>query len=141
MSRARTIGDMSTANPHPKNSAIFWTGSGICTKRVLNITKKRGLDGGITDCLKIKKRQKWIEHLQKQKKITSTERYSKKRLKQIEKKIHKKIRQIEQSDLNTSIVDIITNPNKNWRKLKQQKYTTEKSFFPGTDKKKENSPT
>ncbi len=55
MSRAKTISDMSTANPHPKNSAIFWTGSGICTKRVLNITKKRGLDGGITDCLKIKK--------------------------------------------------------------------------------------
>ena len=136
MSCAKTIGDMSTANPHPQNSAIFWTGSGICTKRVLDITKKRGLDGGITDCLKIKKRQKWIEHLHKQQKITSTERYGRKRLKKIEKKIHKKIPQIEQSDLNMSIVDIITNPNENWRKLKHQKYTTEKSFFSGTDKKR-----
>ena len=35
-----------------------------------------------------------------------------------------------------SIVDIITNPNENWRKLKHQKYTTEKSFFSGMDKKR-----
>jgi hypothetical protein len=43
---------------HPKDSAIFWTGSGICTTRVLNITQKRGLDGNMTNCLKIDKSKK-----------------------------------------------------------------------------------
>jgi hypothetical protein len=55
MSHAKTIGHMSPKNPHPKDSAIYWTRSGICTTRVLNITKKRGLVGRITNCLKIKK--------------------------------------------------------------------------------------
>jgi hypothetical protein len=73
MSHAKTIGHMCPKNPHPKDSALYWTGLGICTKRVLNIMKKRGLDGGITDCLKIKKRQKWIEHLHKQGEQTSAE--------------------------------------------------------------------
>ncbi len=53
MSHAKTMGQITPNNPHPKDSAIFWTGSGICKNRVLNITKKRGLDGNITNCLKI----------------------------------------------------------------------------------------
>ncbi len=55
LSCAKTMGWMTPNNPHPKDSAIFWTGSGICKNRVLNITKKRGLDGNITNCLKINK--------------------------------------------------------------------------------------
>jgi hypothetical protein len=61
MSRAKTMGQTTPNNPHPKDSAIFWTGSGICENRVLNITKKRGLDGNITNCLKINKRQASIK--------------------------------------------------------------------------------
>jgi hypothetical protein len=57
MSHAKTMGHMTPNNPHPKDSAIFWIGSGICKNRVLNITMKRGLDGNITNCLKINKRQ------------------------------------------------------------------------------------
>jgi hypothetical protein len=41
MSHAKTMGQMTPNNPRPKNSAIFWTGSGICKNRVLNIPKKR----------------------------------------------------------------------------------------------------
>ncbi len=52
MSRAKTMGHTTPNNSHPKDSAIFWTGLGICKNRVLNITKKRGLDGNITNCLK-----------------------------------------------------------------------------------------
>jgi hypothetical protein len=41
MSRAKTIGMVTPNNLHPKDSStIFWTGSGICLNRVLNITKK-----------------------------------------------------------------------------------------------------
>jgi hypothetical protein len=39
LSRAKTIGTVTPNNFHPKDSAIFWTGSGICLNRVLNITK------------------------------------------------------------------------------------------------------
>ncbi len=52
MSHAKIMGQMTPNNPHPKDSAIFWTGLGICKNIVLNITKKRGLDGNITNCLK-----------------------------------------------------------------------------------------
>ncbi len=64
MSHAGTMGRMTPNNPHPKESAIFWTGLEICKNRVLNITKKRGLDGKITNCLKINKRQ-WVTSLNK----------------------------------------------------------------------------
>jgi hypothetical protein len=40
MSRAKTIGMVTQNNLHPKDSTIFWTGSGICLNRALNITKK-----------------------------------------------------------------------------------------------------
>ncbi len=41
MSRAKTMGQMTPNNRHPKDSAIFWTGLGICKNSVLNITKER----------------------------------------------------------------------------------------------------
>jgi hypothetical protein len=57
MSRAKIMSDMTPNNHHLKHSTKFWTGSRICKNRVLNITKKRGLEGNITNCLKINKRQ------------------------------------------------------------------------------------
>jgi len=42
LSSAKTIGTASPTELHPKDSAIFWTGSGICSTRVLNITQKKG---------------------------------------------------------------------------------------------------
>jgi hypothetical protein len=72
MSHAKTMGHMTPNNPHPKDSAIFWTGSGICENRVLNITKKSGLDSNITNCLKINKRQEWVNHLLEKKSTNLT---------------------------------------------------------------------
>ena len=50
LSRAKTIGTVSTNTLHPKDSAIYWTGSGLCTTRVLNITQKRKPDGTMKNC-------------------------------------------------------------------------------------------
>jgi hypothetical protein len=84
------MGQTTPYNPHPKDGAIFWTGSGICENRVLNITKKRGLDGNITNCLKINKRQAWVNHLVlEQSQLTSSGRYSEKRANKIEKNAQK----------------------------------------------------
>ncbi len=92
LSRAKTIGTVSPNELHPKDSAIFWTGSGICTTRVLNITQKRGLNSNMTNCLKIDKRQKWVDHLFEQNSITYTKQYIKKRLKKIKRTLHKNIK-------------------------------------------------
>ncbi len=40
-SRATTIGDMTIDTPHPKTSALYWTGTGISINRVLDGTTKR----------------------------------------------------------------------------------------------------
>jgi hypothetical protein len=79
------MGQMIPSNPHPKDSAIFWTGSGICKNRVLNITKKRGLNGNITNCLKINKRQEWVNHLLEQSELTSFGQYSERQVNKIKK--------------------------------------------------------
>ncbi len=129
MSHAKTMGQITPNNPHPKDSAIFWTGLGICNNRVLNITKKRGLDGNITNCFKINKRQAWVNHLLEQSQLTSSGGYSERRVNKTEKKMPKKLSLLENVDLKQAIVEIITNPNKNWKKLKREKYMTEKSYF------------
>jgi hypothetical protein len=120
---------MTPNNCHPNYSAIFWTGSGICETRILNITKKRGLDDNITNCLKINKRQEWVNHLLEQSQLTSSGWYSERQVDKIKKKMPKKLSLMENVDLKQAIAEIITNPNKNWKKLKREKYMTEKSYF------------
>jgi hypothetical protein len=129
MSHAKTMGHITPNNPHPKDSAIFWTGLGICENRILNITKKRGPDGNITNCLKIYKRQEWVNHLLKQSQLTSSGQYSERQIKKIKKKMPKKLSLLEHEHLKQSIAEIITNPNEKWKKLKRKKYITEKSYF------------
>ncbi len=129
MSRAKTMGQMTPNNPHSKDSAIFWTGSGICKNRVLNITKKRGLDSNITNCLKINKRKEWANHLLEQSQLISSGRYSERQVNKIEKKMPKKLSLLKHVDLKHAIAEIITNPNKNRKKPKREKYMTEKSYF------------
>jgi len=41
----------------------------------------------------------------------------------------KKLSLLEHVDLNQAIAEIFTNPNKNWKKLKKEKYITEKFYF------------
>ncbi len=97
MSHAKTIGHITPNNPHPTDSAIFWTGLGICKNRILNITKKRGLNRNITNCLKINKRQEWVNHLLKQSQLTSSGWYSERQVKKIEKKMPKKLSLLERA--------------------------------------------
>jgi hypothetical protein len=41
----------------------------------------------------------------------------------------KKLSLLEHGDLKQAIAEIITNPNKNWKKLNGGKYMTEKFYF------------
>jgi hypothetical protein len=102
---------------------------GICKNRVLNITKKRGLDGNITNCLKVNKRQAWVNHLLEQSQLTLSGQYSERRVNKIKNKMPKKVSLLENVDKKQAIAEIITNPSKNWKNLKREKYMTEKSYF------------
>ena len=65
-SRAKTIGDMTIGTPHPKTSALYWTGSGMSINRVLNGTTKKQLNTQgqeRVDCLKVEKRRKWVRSI------------------------------------------------------------------------------
>jgi hypothetical protein len=41
MSRAKTIGDMTNDTPNLRNSAVYWTGSGMSKNRVLHGSTKK----------------------------------------------------------------------------------------------------
>jgi hypothetical protein len=74
--------------PHPKTSALYWTGSGMSANRVLNgTTKKQHNTQGQerVNCLKTDKRHKWVRYLTQQKEITTTDTYNNERLKRIKK--------------------------------------------------------
>ena len=129
LSRAKTIGTVTPNILHPKDSAIFWTGSGMCLTRVLNITQKKGLSGNMTNCLKVDKRQKWVEHLIERNHVTTSQQYQRKRMKKIKKKIPKNIQQMEDLDLQKAIATMITKPNETWKRIRGEKYMVPRSYF------------
>jgi hypothetical protein len=70
-----------------------------------------------------------VNHLLKQSQLTPPRGYSERWLNNIKKKIPQKLNLLEHVDLKQAIAEIITNPNKNWKKLKREIYMTEKSYF------------
>jgi hypothetical protein len=83
----------------------------------------------MTNCLKINKRQNWVDHLLQQNHLTSTKQYTEKQMKKVERKLPKNIQLLKQAKLQRAISEIITNPNKTWMNLKREKYMVPKSYF------------
>jgi hypothetical protein len=50
-------------------------------------------------------------------------------MKKIKKKLPKNIKLLKTAELQRAIAEIITNPNKTWKKLKREKYMVPKSYF------------
>ena len=98
LSRAKTIGTITPDEIHPKNSAIFWTGSGMCLNRVLNVTQKKGDHGNMVNCLKVDQRQSWVDHLFERNRITTTKQFKPKWMKKIESILPKQIRLYTKTD-------------------------------------------
>ncbi len=129
LSRAKTIGTVTPNNLHPKDSTKFWTGSGICLKRVLNITKKGHLTVTWQTSWRLAKDKiGWI-NLPQQNHLTSTKQYNEKWMKKIERKLPKNIQLLKRVELQRAIAEIITNPNKTWKNLKRERYMVPKSYF------------
>ncbi len=120
MSHAKTMADMTNDTPNPRNSAVYWTGSGMSKNRVLHgSTKKQIHTQGQerVNCLKIEKRDNWVTYLTERCKNTSSEQYNKKKLKKIKKNIKKVIAGEElQTDVMQSITNIIIYAQANSRK-------------------------
>jgi hypothetical protein len=82
------------------------------------------------NCLKIKKRETWVNYLTEQCKNTSSQQYNKKKLKKIKKKMKNVIAGEEiRTDVLQSITNIIINPSKKWKELRSKDYLMTQTFF------------
>ncbi len=89
MSHARTMGDMTNDTPNPRNSAMYWTGClhGSTKKQMHTQGQER------VNCLKIEKRENWVNYLTEQCKNTSSQQYNKEKLKKIKKKLKRSLQE------------------------------------------------
>jgi hypothetical protein len=83
----------------------------------------------MTNCLKAEKRQKWVNLLFEQNRITTTRQYKQKQMHKIKRKLPKHIEKIKWVELQQAIATMITNPNKIWNNLRKEKYMVPKSYF------------
>jgi hypothetical protein len=83
----------------------------------------------MTNCLKVDKRQKWVEHLFERNHVTTSQQYQRKGMKNIKKKIPKNIQQMEDLDLQKAIATMITDPNETWKRIRGEKYMVPRSYF------------
>ena len=126
LSRAKTMGTFTSDTSFPRDSAIYWHGSGISTTRILEGHKKNGNNKGDpkVKCLLVTKRERWVEYLH-QKREQRPKRVFKGSAKQ---KIAKtKYTQIE---VRERIANIITAPNAAWAKRKKtEPYSIPRNYF------------
>jgi len=110
---------------HPKDSAIFWRGSGISEKRIMEGALKNAKKKGDpkVNCLLINKREDWVDYLKLCANSTKRKEYSKLKRKKL------KNARFTQAQVTAGISSIITKPNNEWLKLKRTKYIMKKTFF------------
>jgi hypothetical protein len=126
-SHVKTIGDMTQDVPHPKTSALYWTGSGMSVNRVMNgTTKKQQNTQGQerVNCLKIDKRGKWVRYPTQQKEITMIDTYNNERLTRIKEENINIIKGKIHLDVEASITNMIMNPNEEWLACKKTHHLT-----------------
>ncbi len=84
----------------------------------------------MTNCLKVEKRQKWVNHLFKQNFITTSKKYKVKWMRKIKGKLLKNIEQMKRVELQPAIATIITNPNKKMEEAQKRKVHGTKIILP-----------
>ena len=132
VSRAKTTGSLSDACPHPRNSAIYFQGTGMCEHRVQYVSTK--YDRTEEERIKkenVMKRDKWVGFLLRKAKRTRRCEYT-------DDKIHEMMNDtmkealnpnaLSTNSLNDRIAETILNPNKKWKR-RRAKYLIETSFF------------
>ena len=133
LSRAKTMGSMTSANPHPKDSAIFWTSDGMSERRItegaLRWDQKR--KGVKIDCKLVEKRASWVSYLEKKADITLRDRYTEQHLAQIRSTTYQRAilgLDIDGVRVLENIASMISSPNAQW-KANRRDCLTPRSFF------------
>lgn len=124
-SRGKTLGSKNVL--FPTDSSIYWTGPDVSIDRIQNCKLKKNGE----KCETYKKREEWVEHLDKQAERTR-QRYTKQKLGEIMSTTlplalnGSLIR--EQNDLATRITEILHDPNPTWKAAKKD-YQLPKNYF------------
>ena len=122
----KNMGTFTSDTSFPRDSAIHWCGSGMCTSRILEGHKKNNSKKGgpKVKCLWITKRERWIEHLHKKKEQT--------RARVFDESNKRKMATVKcsQAEAKERIAATITNPNKSWSSQKKEdKCAMPQNFF------------
>ncbi len=99
----------------------------MSVNRVLDVTNKKQQNTQgqeRVNCLKIDKRCKWVRYLTQQKEITMTDTYNNERLKRIKEENINIIKGNIHQDVESSITNMIMNPNEEWMARKKTHYLT-----------------
>ena len=125
LSRAKTIGTLSSETAFPRDSAIYWIGSGVSITRIVEGSLKLGKKGQPkTKCVWVSRRDQWVQYLTNKKEKTKTHQYT-----STYKRYMKSVN-YTQGEVRDSIIDIITNPNDNWARTKRSAhFHAPKNFF------------
>ena len=115
LSRAKTMRTTNHKDDHPRDSAIFWRGSGISEIRILEGALKNARKKGDPKerCLLINKREDWVHHLRRARNATEKKRFNKATKRRL------KNTRFTQKQVAAGISGIITEPNMEWYRLKQ----------------------
>ena len=125
LSRAKTIGTLSSETAFPRDSAIYWIGSGVSSSRIVEGSLKMGKKGQPkTKCVWVSRRDQWVQYLTNRKENTTTPEYTSTYI------THMTTVNYTQGEVRDSIVEIITNPNENWANEKRSTlYRVPPNFF------------
>jgi hypothetical protein len=126
ISRAKTMGTFRSNDSHPKDSAIYWIGSGISKTRILEGHMKKGKRKGAPkeNCVLVTKRDRWVKYLHEKQKQTPNRIFDRSEIEAMA------TTRYSQDELKECIADIITRPNETWKKQKQSpQYTIPRDFF------------
>ena len=109
----------------PRDSDIYWYGSGLSTTRILNrhLKKNTRKGGPKVKCLLTTKRDRWVAFLNQRKEHTKIKLYS-----DSEKRELRTVRHT-QGQVRERIATVITTPNESWAKRKKQKKLCIKKEF------------
>ena len=126
LSRAKTMGTFWSDTDNPSDSAIYFQGNGICEDRIRDGALKNGNRPGDAkvNCVLIDKREQWVRHLTIREQNTTRKQYTMTEMKQF------KATRFTQFQTRDGIMDMVTQPNKSWLRLKRtEKYRVQNNFF------------
>ena len=135
-SRAKTIGN-NFDDKHPKDSSLYWIGVGMYQQRLKDGAMKWDdkKTGQKVHCKKVQDRDEWVAYLNKKAEKTK-QVYNCDKMQSILNTTFKVALSNSETDrydanrVDTSIMNMLHNPNEEWKKVKKDsKYTVPRSFY------------